>query len=75
MKIIAENSRDENELPAGSVFELVKENKKIGYTRYYEIVKKLDSMRLINLNYREGRGRTRLITMRYDPERVIEILG
>jgi cell division control protein 6 len=32
-------------------------------------------MRLINLNYKEGKGRTRLITLRYDPSRIIEILG
>ena len=45
---------------------------KLGYTRFYEMVTKLDSMRLVNLHYREGRGRTRLITLRYDPDRVIE---
>ncbi|MDD4126840.1 MAG: cell division control protein 6, partial [Methanomicrobium sp.] len=45
-----------------------------GYTRYYEMVKKFDSMRLINLNYREGKGRTRVITLRYDPARILAIL-
>ena len=74
LKIIAQNSMDKKELSAGAIFELIKESRKMGYTRYYEIVKKLDAMRLLNLNYREGRGRTRLITLRYDPARVLDIL-
>jgi len=61
-------------MSAGSVFEEFKKETKTGYTRYYEMVKKFDSMRLINLNYREGRGRTRVITLRYDPDRIIAIL-
>ncbi|HDR74101.1 MAG TPA: ORC1-type DNA replication protein [Methanoculleus sp.] len=71
---IAEMSRSEQEMASGKVFSAVKEEGAIGYTRFYEIVKKLDAMRLINLHYRQGRGRTRLITLRYDPERVIELL-
>ena len=39
-----------------------------------EMVKKLDAMRLVNLSYRDGRGRTRLISLRYDPGRVLEYL-
>lgn len=74
LKIIAEASKGEKELSAGFVFDLVKERRSTGYTRYYEVVKKLDSMRLVDLNYREGRGRTRLITLRYDPDRILEIL-
>jgi cell division control protein 6 len=47
----------------------------IGYTRFYEIVKKMDAMRLINLQYRDGKGRTRIITLRYDPAKVLEYLA
>ncbi len=74
LRRIAEMSISEQEMASGKVFSAVKEDAAIGYTRFYEIVKKLDSMRLINLHYRQGRGRTRLITLRYDPERVIELL-
>ncbi|MDE4908914.1 ORC1-type DNA replication protein [Methanogenium marinum] len=71
--LIAERSHEENEMAAGKVHEAVKASSmKLGYTRFYEMVTKFDSMRLINLHYREGRGRTRLITLRYDPDRVIE---
>ena len=64
----------EGEMAAGEVYRSTKEKMKIGYTRFYEILKKLDAMRLINLQYRQGRGRTRLILLRYDPDRVIEQL-
>jgi len=73
--LIAECSADEKEMSAGNVYDKVKESTmKLGYTRYYEMIKKFDAMRLINLHYREGRGRSRLITLRYAPDRVIEIL-
>ncbi len=75
LKAIAVMSQKEKEMNAGSVFDELKDSLKIGYTRYSEILKKFDSMRLINLNYKEGKGRTRLITLRYDPSRIIEILG
>lgn len=74
LRRIAEMSREEEEMASGKVFSAAKEEGAIGYTRFYEIVKKLDAMRLINLHYRQGRGRTRLITLRYAPERVIELL-
>jgi ORC complex protein Cdc6/Orc1 len=37
-------------------------------------VSKFDAMRLVNLEYRSGRGRTRIITLRYDPARIRERL-
>ncbi|MDD3406569.1 MAG: ORC1-type DNA replication protein [Methanomicrobium sp.] len=74
LKAVAEMSLAEKEMTAGSVFEEIKKVADTGYTRYYEIIKKFDSMRLINLNYREGKGRTRVITLRYDPARIIAIL-
>ncbi|QYZ79926.1 ORC1-type DNA replication protein [Methanofollis formosanus] len=77
MRIIATLSREKDEkeeMNAGGVYEKAKEHMKLGYTRYYEIVKKLDAMRLINLNYRQGRGRTRVISLRYDPNRILKLL-
>lgn len=75
LRLIAERSREEKEMAAGLVHEAVKASSmKLGYTRYYEMVTKFDSMRLVNLHYREGRGRTRLITLRYDPDRVMEVI-
>ncbi|HUK38630.1 MAG TPA: ORC1-type DNA replication protein [Methanomicrobiales archaeon] len=74
LKKVAELSSGEKEMNAGEVFKALKEEESLGYTRFYEMVKKLDAMRLVNLSYRDGRGRTRLISLRYDPGRVLEYL-
>lgn len=75
MRALAELSKTEKEMNAGEVFTSVKGTLKIGYTRFYEIIKKFDEMRIINLQYRDGKGRTRLISLRYDPEKILEHLG
>jgi cell division control protein 6 len=59
---------------AGEVYKALQEDVPIGYTKFYEIVRKFDAMRLVNLQYRSGRGRTRIITLRYDPARIQERL-
>jgi cell division control protein 6 len=69
---LAELSKEEKEMTAGEVYKTLKDAVPIGYTKFYEIVSKLDAMRLINLQYRSGRGRTRIITLRYDPARILE---
>ncbi|MDD1669950.1 MAG: ORC1-type DNA replication protein [Methanomicrobiales archaeon] len=74
LKKVAELSSGEKEMNAGEVYKVMKEKESLGYTRFYEMVKKLDAMRLVNLSYRDGRGRTRLISLRYDPGRVLEYL-
>jgi cell division control protein 6 len=71
---IAEISQEGKEMTAGEVFQHAKETMQIGYTKFYEIIRKFDAMRLLNLHYRQGRGRTRLISLRYDPNRVLEHL-
>jgi cell division control protein 6 len=60
---------------AGDVFKTINESVEIGYTRFYEVIKKLDALRLVNLHYREGKGRTRLISLRYEPQKVLEYLS
>jgi len=75
LRSFAERSEKEHEMNAGDVYKALNESLSIGYTRFYEIVKKMDSMRLINLQYRDGKGRTRVITLRYDPVKVLEYLA
>ena len=44
---------------------------KTGYTRFVQIIEKLDHLRLITLTYQNvGRGRTRIVSLRYEPDRV-----
>jgi cell division control protein 6 len=75
LRTLAGKSREEAEMNAGEVYKAVKAAMPIGYTRFYEIVKKFDAMRLINLQYRDGKGRTRIISLRYDPAKIIEYIG
>jgi cell division control protein 6 len=75
LKSFAGRSAKENEMNAGEVYKSIQESRKIGYTRFYEIIKKMDAMRLINLQYRDGKGRTRIITLRYDPVKILEYLA
>jgi cell division control protein 6 len=75
LKFFAERSLKESEMNAGEVYKSVKESFSIGYTRFYEIVKKMDALRLINLQYRDGKGRSRIISLRYEPAKVLEYLS
>lgn len=74
VKALAALSTTGKEMNAGEVFKSVKNTVDIGYTRFYEIVKKLDGMRILNLHYRDGKGRTRLISLRYSPDKILEYL-
>jgi len=74
-KIADMSARDDQEMNAGDVYRFIKEQGTgVSYTKFYEMIQKFDSMRLLNLHYRQGRGRTRLISLRYDPGRVLEHL-
>jgi cell division control protein 6 len=75
LRKLAEISRDDNEMNAGEVYTILHETITMGYTRFYEIVRKLEAMRVLDLHYRKGRGRTTVIALRYEPEKVLEYLG
>ena len=61
---------------AGSVYEAFHEATDLGYTRYSEIVNKLDQLGIIETAYAavDGRGRSRTLELAYDPEAVAERL-
>jgi cell division control protein 6 len=61
---------------AGDVYDQFNDRTDLGYTRYTEIVNKLDKLGLIEAEYEEleGRGRSRTIRLSHDPETVRERL-
>ncbi|MFC6719537.1 ORC1-type DNA replication protein [Natrialbaceae archaeon GCM10025810] len=61
---------------AGEVYEVFREETDLGYTRYSEIVNKLDQLGLIDAEYAEidGRGRSRSLTLAYEKEAVLDRL-
>ncbi|KQC03550.1 MAG: cell division control protein 6 [Methanoculleus sp. SDB] len=76
LRLLAELSRDGGvEMASGAVYAAVKERMPMSYTLFYERVRKLDELRLIDVHRRPGRGRTREIVLRYGPEEVMEACG
>ena len=61
---------------AGDVYDAFHEETDLGYTRYSEILNKLDELGIVETTYAEfeGRGRSRSISLAYDPEAVLDRL-
>jgi cell division control protein 6 len=61
---------------AGDVYEAFSDVTGLGYTRYSEIVNKLEQLGLIETEYTEvdGRGRSRALSLSYDADAVLERL-
>jgi cell division control protein 6 len=70
--VIAEHDGDQ----AGEVYEAFHEETGLGYTRYSEIVNKLDQLGIVDTAYAdvEGRGRSRSLSLSYDADAVLERL-
>jgi cell division control protein 6 len=70
--VIAEHDGDR----AGDVYEAFHEETGLGYTRYSEIVNKLDQLGVVETAYAdvEGRGRSRSLSLAYDADAVTERL-
>ncbi|WP_306054388.1 ORC1-type DNA replication protein [Natronococcus wangiae] len=61
---------------AGEVYETFHEATELGYTRYSEIVNKLDQLGLIDADYAdiEGRGRSRSLSLSYEKDAILDRL-
>ncbi len=61
---------------AGAVYDAFHDETDLGYTRYSEIVNKLDQLGLIDADYTEveGRGRSRSLTLTYERDAVLDRL-
>ncbi|MBB6647896.1 ORC1-type DNA replication protein [Halobellus ruber] len=72
VEVIADHDGDR----AGEVYEAFHEETGLGYTRYSEIVNKLDQLGVVDAAYAdvEGRGRSRSLSLSYDADAVLERL-
>jgi cell division control protein 6 len=72
VRVVAEHDGDQ----AGEVYEAFHDETDLGYTRYSEIVNKLDKLGLLDADYAdiEGRGRSRSLSLSYDADAVLERL-
>jgi cell division control protein 6 len=72
VRVIAENDGEQ----AGRVYEAFRDDTGLGYTRYSEIINKLDQLGIVDAEYAEidGRGRSRELSLAYDPEAVLDRL-
>ncbi|SMO58908.1 ORC1-type DNA replication protein [Halorubrum cibi] len=72
VRVLAANDGEQ----AGAVYEAFREETDLGYTRYSEIINKLDQLGVIDAEYADvdGRGRSRELTLAYDTEAVLDRL-
>jgi len=72
LEVIAEHDGEQ----AGDVYEAFQAASDLGYTRYSEILNKLEELGLVETEYAdvEGRGRSRAISLSYDADAVLERL-
>jgi cell division control protein 6 len=63
------------EITTGELYKAFKDRANIGYTKFYEMLSKLESIRLVDMRFdQKGKGRTRVILKRYDPKIVLEAI-
>jgi cell division control protein 6 len=74
LRLFAEADAAGTEITSREFYDQIRELLPLGYTRFYEIVTKFETMRLVDIHYRTGRGRSRAIVLRYDPESILERL-
>ncbi|QLD89763.1 ORC1-type DNA replication protein [Natronomonas salina] len=72
VRVLAEHDGEQ----AGEVYEAFSEETDLGYTRYSEIINKLDQLGLIDAEYTdvEGRGRSRSLSLAYEPSAILDRL-
>ncbi len=72
VEVIAEHEGER----AGDIYEEFQAATDLGYTRYSEIINKLDQLGIIEADYTnvEGRGRSRELSLDYDAEAVLDRL-
>lgn len=75
LRKMAEYSMQEEQMNSRAVYASVREEVPMGYTLYFERLRKFDRMRLISLDTPKARGNTREIALRFDAGSVMEECG
>ncbi len=76
LRRIAELSQEQSgPLVSGAIYGRVEETPKVGYTAFSRQLRKLDSLRLVDLIRVQAGGRTSEVALRYEPEKVVQICG
>lgn len=72
VRVLAEHSGER----AGEVYEAFHDTTDLGYTRYSEIITKLEQLGIVETEYAEveGRGRSRSLSLAYDPQAILDRL-
>ena len=75
-RALVETIADHDGQQAGDIYDAFSEQTDLGYTRYSEIINKLDQLGIIDADYTdvEGRGRSRELTLNYESEAVLDRL-
>ncbi len=70
VRVLAEHDGER----AGDVYDAFADETNLGYTRYSEIINKLEKLGLISTEYTsvDGRGRSRELSLAYDPHAVLD---
>jgi len=71
-KILLGLVADMPEVTSGELYEKFHSLTKLGYTRFYETLKKLGGVSLVNADFtgKGSRGRSRVVTLRYSADEV-----
>ena len=72
LRVLADNQGKR----AGELYDAFEAETDLGYTRYSELIKKLEQLGLVEAEYAdvEGRGRSRAFSLAYDADAVLERL-
>ncbi|MGC9436313.1 MAG: ORC1-type DNA replication protein [Methanomicrobiales archaeon] len=75
LAVIAAMAGGREPVASGDLYREVNRRARMSYTAFFEAVKKFDQMRLVDVRYLSGWGRTREVVLRYDVEAVERVCG
>jgi len=77
LQVIAGCSEDDDEegMSVSAVFKAVSGSMKCGYSKFHRCLEMLDTVRLVDVTHVREKGGRKVVTLRYEPERVREVCG